>query len=54
MNHQHMDRIEQKIRDDAERGGVGNMPNMPEMPEMNLTTDMDHSLGDDLGGKFGD
>jgi hypothetical protein len=47
MNHQHMDRIEANMRADAEKGGVGNMPST------NLTTDMDHSLGDDLGGKFG-
>lgn len=46
MNHQHMDRIERNMREDAERGGVGNMP------EMNLETSLTHALGDDLGGSF--
>ena len=41
-----MDRVEAKMSGDAERGGVGNMP------KVNLDTDMDHSLGNDLGGKF--
>lgn len=46
MNHSHMDRIERNMRTDAERGGVGNMP------QVNLETNMDHALGDDLGGSF--
>lgn len=49
MNSGHMDRIEAKMREDAERGGVGNMVNMP---DMNLDTNMDNALGNDLGGKF--
>jgi len=52
MNESHMDRIEAKMSQDAERGGVGNMPNMPSMPKIGDSTDLGSSLDADLGGKF--
>lgn len=48
VNSSHMDRIENKMEQDAMRGGgVGVAP-----PTLNMNTSMDHALGDDLGGSF--
>ena len=47
MNGDHMDRIEAKMRADAERGGGVGI-----MPDINTTGGLEHAMGDDLGGTF--